>query len=54
MKGYMGHSGYADVTALYEDEQTSAAVMAADRKRMITYIGRPLGAVALSLEARSA
>lgn len=54
VKGYCGHSGYADVTALYEDEQTSAAVMAADRKRMVAYIGRPLGAVALSLEARSA
>lgn len=54
VKGYAGHSGYADVTALYEDEQTTGAVLAADRKRMVAHIGRPLGAVALSLEARSA
>ena len=43
-KAYLGHEGrHEDVTALYEDEDITAAVLKADRKRLTAYLGTGLG-----------
>jgi integrase len=54
VKLYCGHTVGQDVTDLYENEKVGADVRQSDRKKLVAYIGRPLGAVSLTLEARSA
>jgi integrase len=54
VKMYCGHTVPLDVTTLYENEALTAEAMADHRKKLVAYIGRPLGLVALAVEARSA
>ena len=50
-KALLGHAGsHEDVHALYEDETVTAQALKDIRKKMLAYIGRPLGAVVLTLE----
>ena len=52
---YLGHTfRHAKVTDLYRDEIITPEILVADAKLMRAHIGRPLGAVSLTLEARSA